>query len=140
MILFTSSFTGYSFLRRYLPLPIKSTLYRHYLPRIHEHEADLTTIARIPNLLTHHTRVSHATIAVDTRSLDNVFLSDRQGAPRPDQPDYAFVYECLPLTTEERCFPLHVMAAASGNATGAHQARAESIAELLALLPDPVHV
>jgi hypothetical protein len=119
-------------------MPSKSTLYRHYLPRIHEQEANLTIIARIPNLLTHHTWVSDATIAVDAVSLDNVFLSDRQGAPSSDQPGYVFVYECLPLTTEERCFPLHVMPAASGNATGAHQARAESIAKLLALFPDPV--
>jgi hypothetical protein len=122
-----------------LPLPSKSSLYRHYLPRIHEQEANLTIIARIPNILTHHTRVSYATIAVDAVSLDNVFLSDWQGAASSDQPGYAFVYECLPLTTEERCFPLHVKPAASGKATGAHQAQAESSAKLFALFPDPVH-
>jgi hypothetical protein len=44
------------------------------------------------------------------------------------------------MTTENICFPLHVMAARSGNATAIHSRTAESIARVLPSIPHKTHV
>jgi hypothetical protein len=105
MIARTYSYTGYEFLRRYMPLPDISTLFRHYGPRIKDQETNLAQIPRIPFILENLSAFPYATISVDAISLDCVFLSDRNQPTRP-QPSHAFVYQCMPLTIHEHCFPV----------------------------------
>jgi hypothetical protein len=140
MVLRSYSFTGYEFLQRYLPFPDITTIYRHYEPRIKTQEVRLSTVAEIPSIVEARKRFSFATIAVDAISLDSVFLSKREGKFTKPQPTHAFVYECLPLMTEEQCFPLHVKAAMSGNAKQDQIKVAKDIVEVLAKLKPPVHV
>jgi hypothetical protein len=81
-----------------------------------------------------------AIIAVDDISLDNVFFSDGDQAIAGPQPIHPFVYECLPLTADERCFPVHIMSAMSENAGKSHITASEAIVRVLAQLSDVVNL
>jgi hypothetical protein len=77
-------------------------------------EHKLSEVSEVPGIVHDYGRMSVATLAIDAISLDNVFLTNR--AIAEGQPSHAFVFECLPLTVEQKCFPFHVMRAISGNA------------------------
>jgi hypothetical protein len=140
MVVCSYSQTAYEFLRRYFPLPSRGTLYRNYVDRISDEERNLTDTSKLSSIMRKHEHFAYATIAVDAVSLDNVFLSDRVEDSLEDQPSHAFVYECLPLTTSGRCFPVHVMPAQSGNAASNHIERAREIVAALAGLRASVRV
>jgi hypothetical protein len=140
MVVHSYGFTAYEFFRTYLPLPHRTTLWRHYQPRIELQEEYLSEIPKIPLILGGRVPFQIATIAVDAVSLDNVFLSDREIKSSIPQPSHAFVYECLPLTTDERCFPIHVLPALSGNATDTQTTAGDAIVNVLSNLNPPVRV
>jgi hypothetical protein len=139
MVVRAYSYTGYEFLRRYLPLPDLSTLHRHYASRIQAQEINLSEIEKIPSIIEGRVPFTYATIAVDAISLDRVFFSDREPTTA-SQPNHAFVYECLPLGIEEQCFPVHVMPSVSGNASEIQIRAAGEIVRLFKNLPNPVKV
>jgi hypothetical protein len=116
MVLHPYMYPGYNFRQRYLPFPDQTTLWRHYGARIGEQETKLTQLTTIPSRMHSRKPFSFATIAVDAVCLDNVFLSDREDPSPKKRPSHAFVYECLPLITDDHCFHVHIQLAMSGNA------------------------
>jgi hypothetical protein len=94
----------------------------------------------IPSMLHSRKPFSFATIAVDAVCLDDVFLSDREDPSAKKQPSHAFIYECLPLMTDEYCFPVHIQPATSGNAQAFQLETARTIAKTLGEPNPPVHV
>jgi hypothetical protein len=83
---------------------------------------------------------SFAPIAVDAVCLDNVFLNNREDLSPKKQPSHTFVYEFLPLMTDEHCFHVHIQLAMSGNAQALQFETARTIAKTLGELNPPVHV
>jgi hypothetical protein len=79
------------------------------------------------------------TIAVDAISLDSTWVSNR-AEKASDPPAEAFLYELLPFTTDAKCFPVHVMAVHSGNATEENCCRANEIAGIPAGMEPPFQV
>jgi hypothetical protein len=112
-ILLSYSFTGYDFMRRYLPFPCRNTIYSTFLPRITMMEQLLIDFKRIPEILKNRRDFVFLSVALDAVSLDNYFIGR---SIRKKSYANAFVFHAMPLTTEERCFPLHVIGHSSGSA------------------------
>jgi hypothetical protein len=123
-VLRSYSQTAYEFLRRYLPLPDQSTLYRHYHNEITEMESFLSDVGSLRQILDGQFQrgrdqkgnLVYVTLAIDAISLDSAFRTNRPREQVPQPPTHAFVFHCLPLTDEYQCFPVHVMSATCGTA------------------------
>jgi hypothetical protein len=113
-VLLSYSFTGYEFLKRYIPLPCRNTIYAQFIPRIVLMQKQLTECGEIASILQKRQPFVYCSVALDAISLDNYFIG--RSIKKKCHPN-AFVFHGMPLTTEERCFPLHVMPNKSGSAT-----------------------
>jgi hypothetical protein len=113
-VLLSYSFTGYEFLKKYLPFPCRNTIYSKFLPRITLMEKQLTDCSKICSIIEKRRSFIYLCVALDAISLDNYFIG--RSIKKKCHPN-AFVFHAMPLTTEERCFPLHVMPNKSGCAT-----------------------
>jgi hypothetical protein len=120
MVLHSYCPTAYKFGCRYIPFPDESTIRRHYNPKIKEEEKYLSDLSQMAEIVRRRVYLGCCTIAVDTISLDSTFLAARERKESHPQPSYAFVYELLPLSTNQSCFAIHVMPSFSINATPAH--------------------
>jgi hypothetical protein len=133
--------TGYEFMRQYLPLPNRKTIYRHFLERIRAQEANLSNIDFIPKIVQERTPYCDCiTVAIDAIALDAVWISNRPHKNSEGRPKVAFVYHALPCSADSKCYPLHVMPASQGNASPLICNRANEIVHILAGLPHPITV
>jgi hypothetical protein len=121
-VLRSYSQTAYEFLRRYVPLPDQSTLYRHYHDEIAEMASFLSDVGSLRHILDgqfqrcrdQEGKFIYMTLAIDAISLDSTFRTNRPPEEVPHLPTHAFLFHCLPLTDEYQCFPLHVMLTRAG--------------------------
>jgi hypothetical protein len=137
-VLHTYSYTGYEFLRRYLPLPSRTTIDDHFIQKIKIQEQHLKNSAFIAEIVKGRCHVQYVTLAVDACATDSVFISNKV-IPQ-DEPSYAFTIEVLPLSPREKCFPISVMPSTTGHAGRGQIGLLQAIVGVLGKQEPPVHV
>jgi hypothetical protein len=113
LVVSSYSYTGYEFLRTYLPLPHRTTLNDHFIAQIKEYKEKLLSPSMAPSIVLGYRHTPFATLAVDACATDSVFIGNR--AMPGDQPSNAFIIQFLPLSTAEKGFPIHVLPHNSGS-------------------------
>ena len=120
-VLRTLSGKCYDYLRNFLPLPCKQTLYTHFSPGLSQWKSCLTDLLRVPvicNLFRRRCLLDDSVtvevvLGVDAIAIEPV--TDSLNGAKVDD-NHVFLFHVLPLRPDLTPFPVHLLTQRNGNA------------------------